>query len=453
MRMEQPKEAKNNRFANILPVMRYFYAVAWRTSKPYFLTVLADMLMKGVSPFINIILPKFLIDELIGLRRVDVLVWLVAAIVLANAAVYVLNNFLSYFQNRFRTPIDNQITAMLAEKAMNLDFACTENAAVLTQLEKAKTGISWYSGGVGGLSGALTSVVSGTITMLGTVFILGMLSPLLIALLFVIIAGSVWITYLSEKQQAKFMKELVGVNRKFGYYFGLVKGFQYGKDIRLYGADALVLDRTDRYIREDWTQEQGLIRLRQKYTLIRTGINAVQQVLLYGYLGLRVLSGAIGIGDFQMLISSAVSFTGSLSGLLGQVVSLARICDFMNDYRLFMQYPSEQREGTRSIDMTAPHTFSFRDVSFSYPQSEALSLKHVTLDIPAGQKLSIVGLNGAGKTTFIKLLMRLYDPTGGRSSWTGWTSGSTIWSSTANCSPSYSRTTACSPSPLRRTSR
>lgn len=402
-----------NRYTNVLPVLRYFYGVAWKTNRPYFLLVIINMVIRGLSPFINILLPKYLIDELMSQRRSDIVIRLVGVLVLANFILYLVNNLIGYLMNRYRTKIEMKFDELLGYKAMEMDFEYTENPRSLTQLEKARTGMSWYSGGIGGLSENLTSIISGFITFLGTIYIIGSLSPWLIFILISIIIINLLIISALQKMQSQFMKDLVGINRKFGYYFSLVKDFRYGKDIRMYAAEDMVGKRVNRYIDEDWAIETKRTEVGVKFQLASIFLNSLQQGVLYGYLGFRVLSKLIGIGDLWMLLGATQSFSGSLNGLLVQCVDIAKNADFMNEYRVFMQYPSVKQTGTRRIDIGDRHVFEFKNVSFKYPEADSYALKNVSIKIPTGQKLSIVGENGAGKTTFIKLLCRLYDPTDG----------------------------------------
>lgn len=398
---------------SLLPVIRYFYGIAWRYEKPYFIILAVKILITGLSPFINIILPRYLIDELLGARRPPMLVAFVAAIVLLNLAVSSINNTVNHKNSRIRIRLDNKFDEMLAEKVMSMDYQNTEDHEVLTQLEKAKTGMSWYSGGIDGLSGNIISFISGIITFLGTVYIIGSLTPLLFAVLIAIILINMLITWQMSKRDARFRKELVGINRKFTYYFQVLKNFRYGKDIRIYNASGMILDRTNRYVKEDWGIQMKRVYVNNRFTFLLSLFSAAQTGLLYGYLGLRVLVGQITIGEFQMLLGATNAFSSSLSGVINAVITASRNADFMNDYRIFMLQPDKLHSGSRPVSLSEEHVLEFRNVSFKYPKAEQYSLRNISITLTPGRRLSIVGQNGAGKTTFIKLLCRLYDPTEG----------------------------------------
>ena len=400
-------------FSTALPVLKYFGAIVWRYRPSYVFLVAGNMLLRGLAPFVNMVMPKFIIDELLGQQRTSVLVGLVAAMLGANFVIYLINNLRDYWMNQANLFFDLKLEELIGQQAMEMDFEYTEDPAVLTQLQKAKTGVSWYSGGIAGISNNLTAIVAGFIQLAGTLYIILVLSPWLIGVLLAIVILSMFVTSKNKRAHVRFMKELVDVNRRFSYYFGLLKNFRYGKDIRLYDAADMLLTRVDQYINEDWVTERNWIAVWNRFTVMLTSLSSVQRAVLYGYLGLQALAGAITIGEFQMMINAAQAFVQSLSRILEQIIDIGKNTEFMNEYKAFMEYPSVKKSGTQNPLAQTGHKLELRNVSFKYPGRDELVLKKVSLQIPVGQRLAVVGPNGAGKTTFVKLLARLYDPVEG----------------------------------------
>ena len=87
---------KKGRFVNVFPVLRYFYSIVWTHKKSYFLFATVDMLHRILSPFINIVLPKFIIDELLGQKRPDVIALFVGALIGANLILSLVKNVNDY---------------------------------------------------------------------------------------------------------------------------------------------------------------------------------------------------------------------------------------------------------------------------------------------------------------------------------------------------------------------
>ncbi|MBE3583653.1 MAG: ABC transporter ATP-binding protein [Limnochordaceae bacterium] len=399
---------------NAMPVLQYFYSFVWHHEPSYFLLLAGDMLLRGLSPFVNIVLPKFIIDELLGAKRVPVLAALVGAVAGANFVVYLLGNLRTYLLGRAHHSLQMKLDEQIGRKTMEMDFEYTESPQALNQLEKATTGISWYSGGIEGLSTNLTLIVASLIRLAGTLYIIALLSPWLVALILATVAGSLFVTSKNQQLQVQFMKDLVGINRRFSYYFSILKDFRYGKDIRLYDASGMLMKRVDQYITEDWGIEKKRTAIWNRFAVILSFLGTAQEGLLYAYLGLRALAGLITVGDLQMLVSAARTFAQSLTDALGQVITMGKNVDFMNEYKVFMEYPQVKKTGTAVPPKQPRHVLEVRGVSFKYPGSEEFVLKDVSLQIPAGQRLAFDGPNGAGKTTLVKLLTRLYDPTEGQ---------------------------------------
>lgn len=130
---------------------------------------------------------------------------------------------------------------------------------------------------------------------------------------------------------------------------------------------------------------------------------------------LQVIQGRTEIGTMLFIISSIERLQGSLLGFLKQVARLHEQSLYITDiFKVFETKPALYRaEHPITLDGGTPEIV-FENVSFSYPHKEALTLKDISLTIKPGEKFALVGENGAGKTTFVKLLCRIYDPTEGR---------------------------------------
>ena len=247
------------------------------------------------------------------------------------------------------------------------------------------------------------------------------------------------------------MKELVGINRRFSYYFNLLKDFRFGKDIRVYNATGLLMERVNRYINEDWVMLDRRTVVSNRFAVAQSFLSTLQQGVLYAYLGLRVLARAITVGEFQMLISAAGTFMGSMAQVLYHVIDLGKNAGFMYEYVRFMRirrlrYRAETRFARRRRSPSSSAGCR------SSTTVDAYALRDLSLRIPAGQKLAVVGPNGAGKTTLVKLLTRLYDPSEGEILLDGQDIRRFAPEDYASSSPSCSRITSSWPSASATTS-
>ncbi len=130
-------------------------------------------------------------------------------------------------------------------------------------------------------------------------------------------------------------------------------------------------------------------------------------------IGAKAVKGLISLGDFTMYFNAGNTLYDSIKGIAWQMQNLYQKLCYANEFIVFMEYPNAVRHGELLPQKLKEHTIEFKNVSFTYPGSQVLILKNINIVLHPGEHISIVGLNGAGKTTFIKLLCRLYDPTEG----------------------------------------
>lgn len=150
-----------------------------------------------------------------------------------------------------------------------------------------------------------------------------------------------------------------------------------------------------------------------KYTGV-TNINLqLQIVIVYGYLCYKVIYSGLSIGNFTMYAGAAASFTATVSIFISEFVDIGNQCRNLQLYRDFEARVSVNDRTGETIGKIKNYDIEFRNVYFKYPRSKDYTLKNISIKIHSGEKLSVVGRNGAGKTTFIKLLTRLYEPTEG----------------------------------------
>ena len=143
-------------------------------------------------------------------------------------------------------------------------------------------------------------------------------------------------------------------------------------------------------------------------------VNVICEGLCYLYLEFQILISSISIGDFSALIQATNTFNNSLTDVVINTIKIFKNAVYLNEYILFMKIDITQNRNHHVILRNhSPQIIEFKNVSFKYPNANEYILKNINIKISAGERLAIVGKNGAGKTTFIKLLSRLYDVTEG----------------------------------------
>ncbi len=397
----------------VLFLIRRFAGYAWKCSPIYFVYYVLSLIVNAGAPFVNIIFPARILDELTGEQRLERLVLYTALTAGMNLLCNLLKNFVDRETGKCKDKFERYVSLLAAEKCIDMDFQHTEDKKVLEQLEKAKTGIEWYSGGIGGIMEAFGGFVTNFITLLGVVAILAAGVPWLIVVYAVSVVFDMLLTKVTNRVELKAFREMAKVNQIFSYVFWELQDIRFGKDIRLYGAEPL-MEQKGRYYNNQMVKEwkkQGISCLPYNECSAVLGVARYAAAMLL--IGMKALKGLISIGDFMMYFNSGSTLRNSLWGITRQAQELYKKLCYANEFIVFMEYPNAVRHGERLPQTDREHTIEFRNVSFTYPGSNISVLKNISVVLHPGEHVSIVGLNGAGKTTFIKLLCRLYDPTEG----------------------------------------
>jgi ABC-type multidrug transport system fused ATPase/permease subunit len=402
----------NTHFSAVRETLAYFIPIVFCHYKGFFLCSVINIILCAIQPFISIMITPIILDELLGSRSFETLLAYAAVLVLGTTTLSIAISLTSSIMEKYNLKMENYFTEEISTRVMEMDFQLTEDKKALDQLEAARTGMSWYSGGVYGISLQVFSIIQNVLKITGVVALLLLHAPVLFVVSIVIIVFSSSLNNHKNRIEIASFRKLSRLNRVFGYLSWELVDFRYGKDIRLYDAKDMMITKWNAYSDECLNQWKWMVNREIPLDLLKTFCDAAKHFCTYMYLGILVISGKITIGVFSQMLSVSSTFHNAMQGLITNIQELVKRTGYAYDYVKFMHYPPAIKKGTRPV-LDQPHTIEFRNVSFIYPNSDKKVLDHVNLTLHPGEHLSIVGLNGAGKTTFIKLLCRLYDTTDG----------------------------------------
>lgn len=396
----------------LFPVIKVMFSTAGKKYPWFFVFESLKTLVQILQPFIGILVTPLLVDELITTRNVKTLILYAAILVGGEFVLLVLNNRLNTALHKYQERLNNYFTMQMGLHSMGLDFQLTEDKEALDQLEKARTGMTWYSGGAYGIAEQIFMFIGNVIKIAGFVTIITMNAPLLLIVILAYIVINGVITSIQNKYELKAYNRLSKSNRLFGYFGWRIVDFRFGKDIRLYDAREMMVTRWKKNTEESNAGWKWQADKTYPCALISGLLSLLRTLITYYYAGLLVIRRVFSIGIFTQMISAAAALDATLGGLVWNIQELMKRCNYAYEYVLFMEYPEALPKGNEKVDKKG-HRIEFKNVSFAYPGTDRKVLDGVNITIEPGEHLSIVGLNGAGKTTFIKLLCRLYDPTEG----------------------------------------
>lgn len=300
-------------------------------------------------------------------------------------------------------------------KTLDMDYEALETPEMLDRLQKAKRATAGDWQGVQGMMTYMQVLFTQIISIIIAIIIMTSFDPLIILVIAVLsYIQFLYFEHIRKKDKKEMWDAMMPHWRKLEYMETVTTDFSYAKDIRLFGMKKFLAKKQKDVYDEEL---RHWIKSRQYWiynSIFSHGISLVRQLIITGWLVYSVIAKDLSIGNFTLYLASAGAFSNAINEVLSALSALRERSAHTDDYRSFMDIPGDSGKDTIPVPKADKYVFTFENVSFKYKGQEKYALRNLNITIAAGEKLAVVGLNGAGKSTFIKLLLRLYDVTEGR---------------------------------------
>ena len=392
----------------------------------------------ALSPYVAVFLSARIINELAGSRRPDVLWTLVLLALVSAAALTLLTGILKRWEEGMFSKFLVRENRLFTDKLLNMDFADVDKAEthdLRSQIQQSK---NWQGWGNIVMVMNFTDLVQSVIGILGAVILtvslftlpvpetagkLTILNHPIFLLAAVACLGFVtWVSPVCKNKATAYMlrytEEAKQGNRVFGAFGFISDDESRACDFRMYNQQALIRH----YMSQDKTfGANGPMSAAAKGPMgawagLGACLSAVISGLVYLFVCLKAWGGAFGVGSVTQYVGAVIALTKNISELIKCMGLMKSNTPFLETTYQFLDIPNSMYQGSLTTEKRADRQYEveFRDVSFQYPGSGIWALRHVNMKFRVGKRLAIVGENGSGKTTFIKLLCRLYDPQEGQ---------------------------------------
>ncbi len=374
-----------------------------------FLRVLLALLDALVSLAYTVI-PGLIINSLIdgAERNVIIYVALLAAMPLIN---HVKDYTLRRASDNIRRDLRLSFQMKYQSYTMDLEYALLEDpaaSAMVKEINSSGPEIPFT------MLDHVTSLINSFTKVLALSTIIAYLNPAVVILLLGIIFVNAWVTKKIDALRREYELE----NRKLDNIFWTenanLNDEEYGMEMRLFRTKDFFIKRYmkigEKIDELALGNEKTSVRLRTVHALT----SALQEAALYATAIYGVIKGTLAVGSMTIFISAAGQFSGTASSIFNSYLEISAYSVRVEEIESFCHgKTSKENSGNREPEYRDDSVIEFHDVSFKYPGSDRYALRHLSIKLEANKKLCIVGENGSGKTTFIKLLTRLYLPTEG----------------------------------------
>ncbi len=412
------------RLSEHFKIFRRGIGLLYELNPAYIVLSMLEAIISAVTPYVPIWFSARLIDAIAAGRPVETLALYAALTVGLTSLLGALSAALAGRVSVSSEELGCNIEWRYAEKTMDMAYSSVEDrdtALLRERIQKeSMTGYNyWYLETAAAEIIRFMAQIAASITLTASFFgvksiPLWMKLALMGGVLLTLLAGML-LKSRSERIMKVFFDRLVDTNIRSEKLESFITGYSNGKDIRLYGMAKDLAARSLRFGNE-------FCREIARTDIPASLLNSVGKVFSYGLrfgvymiLIFAALRGGVSVGSIAQYVSCITLLISAVTELVSTVQMTLLNNTYLKRYFSWFDIPNDMYKGTLTVEKRDDNEYyvEFRDVSFKYPHADAWALRHVDLKFKVGEKLAVVGMNGSGKTTFIKLLCRLYDPTEG----------------------------------------
>lgn len=387
-------------------------------------------LINSIQPFVSIWFTAQIVNEISSQRRLKTILLYVLGAVLINFICALLKSIINHVCNEKESQMWSWFGKVFSDKQISLDFVDLENAAIQHQRQEAEENLYMFGNGLAqlfwGISALVRTLVYIVLSLVMTVSLFISTSgnrfidhPIWIGIILVCIAvGGLSKSKATISENDVFMeycKNTVWFNRVF-MFFGkeLYMNPEKAKDVRIYSQNTVAEKMLDKLISHERDNQSDITKM-ALYPAIAQIIIGLANAVCYLFVAIKALFGAFGVGSIVQYVAVLSRLGEGLQELMYILSDNEVYCTHLQNLFEYLDLPNHMYQGSLTVEKRDDNEYyvEFRDVSFKYPNTDTYVLKHVNLKFKVGEKLAVVGMNGSGKTTFIKLMCRLYDPTEG----------------------------------------
>lgn len=392
----------------------YMFKVIWNFSKSLFLGKMLLAILNGVIAPLNAYILKILVERITAFDWNSTLavIGIIAAVNLANGVLQAyINRKLGITGDLFR----NHLMFEFNSKVVNMDYEILFEPDMIQMKELAFKTIR--EGRAIKYLDILFSCISYVISLASIIYLLSSFSLWVYLVMLGLSSIKIYTVIADKKHNFNISVDMAPINAETSYYMNMLADESYANDMRMFSISRWVISKYEKCITKAHKMLEGLLSGIFKNTVVRNVLSGIETVFLYTFVASQMFFNNMTFADFTMATSALRTFSDSITNITGSLIDLGENSAYVKIYREFMKKKNTIAVPGRGRNIKElPDTryiFELADVGFKYPGSEKMVLEGLNLQAEKGKFYVIVGKNGVGKTTLVRLLCRLYDPSSG----------------------------------------
>lgn len=389
---------------------------AWKSDRRLFIIRICQNLFEALIPMTDLVGIGVIIRALTEGQSGDRVFSVILYYVLAHFGVSLAGDLLNWQKDVEERKATDRVQFRYARESLEVDYPCIQTGSFLDLKRKSMNVMPAFYIKVFG------ETVSCIVKFAGIVSVSVVIHPILLLCIVLLSFPAVRMSFRRKKAGYQYLQEIAPLERISGYLYKVMTEYAYAKDIRIYGGEELIAGKYKENGEEQLRMQKRLGRKNMTGRIISDLCGVLQLVCMLAVFSWMVYQKRISVAEYTVMLSASALFASTLTGFFENAAEIKEMCrytEIIDQYQSFLAqngkvYHSKSLSRENGKDPSGYGvSVDFDHVSFRYPGREEEVLKDVSFHISAGEKVSFVGRNGAGKTTIINLLLRLYEPSAG----------------------------------------
>ncbi|XFA99651.1 ABC transporter ATP-binding protein [Candidatus Izemoplasma sp. B36] len=398
---------------NFFDVFKFHIRMLKQDKEGYMIGVyLLNMVIAGSIPLLAVVLPRYIIDSISSSLLTDTIIF-IAIFVFSSMVLSIISTKLKAISNGNFVSSRLQRSKMHNDKFKNISMKHLDNSKFHSDRAEAFSSMQYSTHGYQGTMKVIYRQLPEIFTIIGFILILGFFNPWIILVTFACAIIQFLLCLKSKQYAIKNYRNYSDYSRVKQYYYNVTHDFSYGKDIRVNKLSnplkELYVEKSNKVL--NWLKGRDLNEYKFNlfdliFLLITNGLSYLLIIKAYS-------EGTITLGVVSMAVMTVLGISMKLQNTFKEIANLRELTESTKKYIAFFhreyEYDVDNGEPVNTKDME----ILFDHVSFKYPFSDHFVLKNISFKVKAKEKMALVGINGGGKSTIVKLLCGFYLPTKG----------------------------------------
>lgn len=381
-----------------------FMHLAWSIYPQLFFLLTFSALIQSISSLFTVYALAYMMDVM-EKGLMDQSVKTILCITIIEGVFFLLKRIMKAKMETAKERMNERVNQKISDKIMTLPFACLEDTHYVQLKNDAIMGMN-NMGAVYTFFDGFTGFATNTVVILTLSVVLFQFDRRLIAVLAIGVLCTLAVTIIATKQNVEVFKKLLPINFKYGYYLDTLLSPSLAKDFRLYSVYDVMDSQLHTYVGEMGKYFRKTVTRSGMFDTAVSCIRYGCMGIIYTLVGMETIQRNLPVSQFTLITTSAISFSSAISAMIIVGSGFTRGVEYVKPVLEFMDMQETCKEGDKELQEV--ETITFEHVTFHYPHTKTNVLEDVSFTIHKHEKISIVGLNGAGKTTIVKLLCKLY---------------------------------------------